>query len=303
MPALKERPRDPEAVAETSVREAMLRNRAFFVHTIQERKELRHNENSNIAKETTFEDDLDVLLAFEPGISASSVMPGADEGGNVSGIWSESGGVLVLGGSISAADRQDAGTISQGIRDRQAFESSRVSDATGIDAVVNAPRRARAGEFGGHNEFVIDSPEVGGYFKPGSRDEHGNFWARPWMRQDLDNLHEAYARNPDSSECRQLSEMFEANLNSYRERMKEVRSRGLPFYLMTEDRRFFEVRSVNDNGTVEVGEELRPEQAVAARAGIAPEARRQIGQRLIEQKKVFRNEKDYMEAQAIVDSL
>lgn len=124
-----------------TVEQTMLRNNAFLVHTINENPSLRHNENSNVSAGASFEDDLDILLSLEPSLSASSVSPGIDEEGRVSGLWSHSGGVLISGGRISAASVQDVGTLSQGIKSRYAFSEGDKS-ASDIDAVVQSPRRS-----------------------------------------------------------------------------------------------------------------------------------------------------------------
>lgn len=285
-----------------TVEQTILRNSVFLVHTINENPALRHNENSNVAAEATFDDDLDILLALEPSLSASSIQSGADEEGRVSGLWSHSGGVLVSGGRIAAGSEQDVGTLSKGIKSRHAFSDANKS-AEQIDAIVQAPRRSTPGELGGYNELVVDNPEISGYFKSGAVDERGVFWANTLdTRSDLEKIHELYERSPSGAEYRDELGRFNRNLNRFRERFDQIKARGMPFYVMTPDRRFFEVNAVRENGSLETGTELTPEQAARGRAGLPPEKRKEIGKNLLE-RKVFRNESAQREAEQIIDGL
>lgn len=285
-----------------TVEQTMLRNGVFFVHTINETKGLRHNSNSNVAENATFEDDIDILLSLEPSLSTSTLQSGVDEEGKVSGLWSQSGGVLISGGKIAAALEQDIGTLSQGIKSRHAF-SEGDKTVEQIDEVVSAPRRSTPGELGGYNELVVDNPEISGYFKPAERDESGVFWANSLKtREDLMALHESYQRNSNSSEYRDKSGMFNRNLSKFRERFNLIKEKGLPFYAMTPDRRFFEVMGVNENGSLAVGTELTPEMAAKARAGLSTEKRKEVGKKLLE-REVFRDETTKTEASSILEEL
>lgn len=286
-----------------SVEQAMVRNNVFFVHTINEHPELRHNDNSNVSKEATFEDDLDILLAFEPAVSSSSVVPGADEKGMVSGLWSKSGGVLLRGGEISAASINDAGTVSKGIRERSTYGGFEGS-IDEIDGVVQAPRSVRPNEIGGYNEIVINNPEVFGYFAPGERDAEGRFWAYGIeIRKNLERLHELYERSPNGYEYRDELELFRRNVNKYQNRFNQIKERNLPFYVMAPDRRFFEVLQVNENGSLSVGAELTPEQvAQGTAAGLSSEDRKERGRQLIA-KGVFRDPNTQQEALDIIEKL
>lgn len=285
-----------------AVEQTMLRNNVFLVHTINEHAELRHNENSNVSKHASFEDDLDILLSLEPSVSASSVSPGVDEEGRVSGLWSHSGGVLISGGAITAAAMQDMGTHSLGIKERRAPGATGTSTAD-IDVVVGSARSSLPGEIGGYNELVVDNPKISGYFKPGAIDESGRFWAYSLdTRKNLEELHEIYHRSPSGYEYKDASEMFHGNLNRYRDRFNQIKEKGLPFYVMTSDRRFFEVLHVNENGSLTVGEELTPEQAAKSRAGLSFEKRKEIGTKLLH-REVFRNQESYQEAAEIIEEL
>lgn len=285
-----------------SVEQVMLRNNAFLVHTINENPALRHNANSNVSAEATFDDDIDILLALEPSVSASSVQPGTDEDGRVSGLWSHSGGVLIAGGKITAASEQDVGTLSKGIKQRHAFSESDKSIEE-IDAVVQNSRKTVPGEIGGYNELVVDNPEIAGYFKAGAMDDQGTFWAYNLStREELEKIHALYARSPNSDELRGELDLFNRNLSRYRDRFNAIKAKGLPFYVMTPDRRFFEVLAVQDNGVLDTGPELLPEHAAHGRAGLPPEKRKELGKDLLE-RKVFRNAAAQQEAERIVEEL
>ena len=307
-PTLKERrlaTRTMEGESETdpnSVERAMSRNSIFFVHTINEDARLRHNANSNVASTTTPEDDLDILLAFEPSVSASSVMRGSDEHGRVSGLWSGSGGVIISGGSIVEAHESDAGSVSIGIKNRRSSVSSSLS-IKGIDAAIQSARRVTPDQIGGYNEFVINNPEISGYFKPGEQDEDGNYWMYSVLtRRKLERLHHLYNYSPNSHEYIQEHALFHSNLDRYRASFNSVRARGIPFYCMTPDRRLIEVRSIRDNGILEIGEELTPEKSAVARAGLPMQHRKRLGLQLLD-KDVFKNPIDREEAVRIVNSL
>lgn len=287
-----------------SVEQTMMRNQAFVVHTINEWDELRHNDNSNVSKEASFEDDLDIMLSLEPSISASTVLPGTNEQGKVSGLWSHTGGLLLAGGSISEAYRSDGGTRSLGIKIRTGKYSDNVeATVETLDEVIVNHRYAEPEKPGGYNEIVVNNPEAAGYFKEGAIDENGIFWAYGLgMKESFERMHAAYQKSPDGFDYRLESSDFDRNLKRYRNRFDLIRKKGLPFYSMTPDRRFFEVLKVNDNGTLQVGGELRPEQAAKGKAGLLPDQRKEIGHKLL-QKEVFRDGGTNQEAQQIIEEL
>ncbi len=71
---------------------------------------------------------------------------------------------------------------------------------------------------------------------------------------------------------------------------------------MSPDRRFFEVLTVNENGSLDIGSELTPEVAAKGRAGLPPETRKEIGKNLLE-KNVFKSNDTHEEAREIVENL
>ncbi|RJQ36130.1 hypothetical protein C4552_04185 [Candidatus Parcubacteria bacterium] len=291
-----------------TVQQVMMRNDAFVVHTIEWNPELRHNANSNVSQATTFEDDLKILLAFEPTISASSVKTGVNEEGKVSGLWSQAGGVLLGKGEIRSASAIDAGTVSRGIKNRWNTEEGQTPEE--IDAVVRMRRAAfderaqaegiRKVELGGYNELVIDNPEVFGYFKPADVDENGIFWIHNLRtKKELEKMHELHGRG--RSYTMEL-EVFNRNLESYREEMNRVKQVGLPVFVMTPDRRVLECLDITNSGQVIVGRELRPEDVANGRSGVVIEDRKKLGEELLS-KQVFRDEKTTQEAKKIVEEL
>ncbi len=284
-----------------TVEQTMMRNGVFFVHTIDEDVRTRHNDNSNVSKETQFEDDLNILLSLEPSVSASSLLPGVDSEGYVSGIWTGSGGVIIGGGRITEAEHQDLGTVSRGIKNRSAYNARPEKTTEEIDSVIHAPRRAREGDYsGGYNEFVVNDPEISGYFKQGALDENGAAWAQSLgTKKELAELHTLYENPMRKEEYQSALQTFNKNLSRYRERFDAIRAKGLPFYILTPDRKFFEVLQVNDNGTLGLGKELTPEAAATGRAGLPPEDRKRIGAELL-QKKIFRNDRARSEAEELL---
>lgn len=284
-----------------TVEQTMLRNGAFFVHTIDEDQRTRHNDNSNVSKETQFEDDLTILLALEPSVSASSLLPGADAEGYVNGIWTGSGGVLISGGRITEAGNQDLGTVSRGIKNRSAYTTRPEKTAKEIDAVVHAPRRSRLGDYsGGYNEFVVNDPEISGYFKQGAVDQDGVAWIYGLeTKKELSTLHDLYERPMGREQYQDALRTFNNNLLRYKERFSLIREKGLPFYVLTPDRKFYEVLQVNDNGTLTLGAELTPEVAATGKAGLPSEERKRLGAELL-QKRIFKHDRAHQEAEELL---
>jgi hypothetical protein len=307
---------------QTNVEQTMLRNKAFFVHTILENSHQHHNINSNVSEKASFEDDLDIFLSLEPSVSASSLVSGENEKGLVSGIWGGAdspSGLLIGGGSIGAYSEEDAETVSLGIKKRaqkevpeynqeyvskaQSFENRDENWIADMDKVTKRQVGGSVIDDKSYNEFVIDNPEAIGYFKGGEQDEKGAFWINNLDTKDkLAELHKQYNYDPTSSVYSGMHEEFSSKIKEYKDRFDMIKAKGLPFYVMTPDRRFHEVKNVNENGSLEIGEELTPEQAATGRAGLSPEKRKEIGTKLLH-KEVFRGEETHKEAQDIVSSL
>ncbi|MDO9231713.1 MAG: hypothetical protein Q7U36_04550 [bacterium] len=282
-----------------SVEQTMLRSNCFFVHTINEDEKLRHNENSNVSSDATFEDDLDILLSLEPSISVSSINPGKDENGLISGLWSHSGGIILGGGQISEASIDDAGSVSFGIKDRRSGQKRDEGvSAEEIDKVAKTRRRnAELFKKGGYNEFVVNNPEVFGYFIPGVEDNEGKYWVG-----SLNIKEQSEAVKNKSAYWNDYKEMLERNISMWRKPIEIASKKGLPIYIKNSEGNFFECFSVNDDGTVEIGKQLMPEEVAIGKAGLSAEKRKEIGERLL-QKSIFKKEDTIKEAEEIVKSL
>lgn len=264
-----------------SLEHVMKRNNVFVVHKIEEREELRHNVNSNVSSETTYEDDIDIMLAFEPSISASSFTPGEK-----TKLWPGASGFLLGGGQIGEAGSTDIGTHGEGIKKRGGKNSS----IEEIDKVVGRKDKFSKQDYeisGSHtmNEVVVNNAEIFGFFQNAEMDKDGKFWA-----YDINTI-EA-----------QSKDMLKNSISRYRERFATANSRGIPLYVMTPDRNVYECLSVNDDGTIEVGKQLTPEEVSTGRAGLSTEKRKEIGERILE-KKIFKKQETQEEAREIVDSL
>lgn len=261
-----------------SLENVIKRNNVFIVHKITE--EVYRHALSNVSSETTYEDDIDILLSLEPSISASSLTPGKK-----ARLWPGESGFLLGGGQIGEAKSYDAGTNAQGIKKRGGENSSieKIDEAVGRKDELSRKTYERYGEHD-YNEVVVNNPEVFGFFQHAGVDEVGRFWAYNLKTKDLSE------------------EAVLTKINTYRERFSVAEKRGIPLYIMTEDRNVYECQGVNDDGTIEVGKQLTPEEVATGRAGLSDEKRKQIGERLL-QKKVFRAQETQEEARKIVESL
>ncbi|HRZ95560.1 MAG TPA: hypothetical protein P5262_03285 [Candidatus Moranbacteria bacterium] len=287
-----------------TVEQTVLRNNVFFVHTINEGRS-KHNSNSNVSQEATFEDDLDILLSLEPSLAASSINPGRDEEGKISGLWTQSGGVIIGGGQISEAHFFDGGSLSKGIKKRQS--PGYAEEKLPIEKIDEVAKERGGGE-DSYNEFVIDNAEIYGYFQPAAQDKNGIFWAyNLGMKEAWEKVSEARNR-PEfdfvdhSVEDRNTLKYFEEKIGKYKNRLNLIESKGIPNYVITEDRRLFECFGINDNGSLQIGKELTPTEAATGRAGLSTEKRKDIGEKLL-RKSIFREKSSQEEAEEIIKSL
>lgn len=287
-------PEQQELLKQT-VEQTILRNYVFIVHTINEDDELRHNDNSNVSSKATFEDDLDILLSLEPSISASTVAPGADENGMVSGLWSHTGGVIVGSGQIKEAHYCDVGTVSHGIKSRKSHRRNYKVSTDEIDEYAVTRRSAlkekvSTGEkkvgLGGYNEYVIDNPKIFGYYLHAEQDSDGEFW--PY------NLG---IKKQEKSDCEERK-MFQNNISRYHSRANTIENKGIPVYIMTPDRKIYEYKGMN-NGRINVGSELKPEDVANGKSGKSIEERKVIGRDLLK-KEIFKDDKTKKEANEIL---
>ncbi len=267
-----------------SLETVIVRNNAFIVHVIAEQAGVRHNENSNVASDATYEDDIDILLSLEPSISTSSVKPG--EGGN---LWPGASGFFFGGGQISEAGHGDIGTTTQGIKVRQS--GSRPSTIEEIDGVVG-----RTGGGTTMNEMVLNNPEVAGFFQHAEFDDEGKCWAYGLSTRDL-SIESKRERGRGA-----YTDALKNNITKYKKRFAVAQDRGVPLFIMTPDRRVLACTGVNEDGSVEVGVEISPTEVASGKAGLTKEKRLELGERVVT-KKLFRDERTMSEAENIVRSL
>ncbi|MCR4333440.1 MAG: hypothetical protein NUV60_00220 [Patescibacteria group bacterium] len=275
---------------ERSVEQVALRNNAFIVHTIAESGQAQHhNENSNVSGKATYGDDMDIMLAFEPSVSASSVTPSKK-----AQLWTGDG-FLLGGGQISEAGGSDQGTIAHGIKKRGNRMSSleEIDNVIGRNSELHQSDYERVGTFG-MNEIVVNNSEVFGYFQQAGKDKDGHYWMLSTETKKDSEMAKKMRKYGETS--------FDKNMENYRRRFATAQERGIPLYIMTPDREVYEYRGVNDDGTVEVGKQLTPEEVARGRAGLSTEKRKEIGEKLLE-KKIFRGEKTQKEAEEIIKSL
>ncbi|MBI4086683.1 hypothetical protein HY416_01725 [Candidatus Kaiserbacteria bacterium] len=275
---------------ERSVEQVALRNNAFIVHTIAESGQAQHhNENSNVSGKVTYGDDMDIMLAFEPSVSASSVTPGKK-----ARLWTGDGFILG-GGQISEAGGSDQGTVAHGIKRRGNRTSSleEIDHAVGRNSELHKRDYDRIGTFG-MNEIVVNNSEVFGFFQQAEKDADGRYWMfSAETKKDAEMAKKMRRYGPTA---------FDNNLGNYRRRFSTAQERGIPLYVMTPEREVYEALGVNDDGTVEIGKQLTPEEVARGRAGLSAEKRKEIGERILK-KNLFRGEKIQKEAEEIIKSL
>jgi hypothetical protein len=247
-----------------TVKESILRNNCFFVHTIKENSSMRHNVNSNVSKEATFEDDLDILVSLEPSISASIVVSGADEEGKVSGLWSHSGGVIIGEGQIAEANFEDAQTISMGVKERRSPKNEnsdskiltqRIDDAARkrttklhdllFRDMAGRERRFSPGEWDRgnysdqeYNEYVVNNPKIFGYYLPAEQGPDGKFYTSledKESRKNVINRHVENIMKGKNISTKNLEENLSdinGRFNEYIDRVKLIKERNIPLYIL-----------------------------------------------------------------------
>ncbi len=301
----------------STVEQTMLRNNVFILHTLPSSSEAQDHKHSmmDIGSGTgderlnATEKAFDFNLALEPSISTSSVFVGKNNEGQLSQLRTEGDGIIIGGGEIEFASPDDFATVGSGIKDRAKGKingkdkeymrtviptlnaprhrwlnemvtplsaGDRYVPTTEIDNVVqNNDGRERYG----HNELVVNNAKVFGYYKPCFTND-GAFFV---SKGDNGYINEG------------IIAQFSARFN-------HVKSRGVPFYVMTPERRMFEVLKVNNDGSLDVGSELKPEDVAKGRAGVAPETRKAIGTEILKTR-ISKNENIHAEAKAIIDAL
>ncbi|MDP2837686.1 MAG: hypothetical protein Q8O53_00205 [Candidatus Moranbacteria bacterium] len=286
---------------ERSVEQVIRRNNVFIVHTFAESDVQHHNSNSNVSEKATYGDDMDIMLAFEPSVSASSITPGKK-----SRLWSPSGFILA-GGQIGEVGGSDIGSGANGIKSRGGANSSieQIDDFIGRRGKKDDDIYKQHGSYG-MNEAVVNNPEVFGFFQQAERDEDGRYWAYSLntkkQAEDAKENPREWKAGIRKWEPSPYAQVFQNNVKNYGRRFATAQERGIPLYIMTPDREVYECLGVNDDGTVEVGKPLTPEEVAKGRAGLSIEKRVEIGEKLLE-KGIFRGEENQIEARQVIEDL
>lgn len=138
-----------------SVEDIAVRHKCFLVHDIIDAEWKPSANNQAIdTKQLSFEDQLDIVLGFEPTIAASSLRKGDPQDDTFADGMSW--GVFLSGGRTLGGYRGDLGTRATGLRERHV--SKELCSIEAIDEAITSPEKAR------YNELVIEKPEVAGVY-------------------------------------------------------------------------------------------------------------------------------------------
>lgn len=291
-----------------SIPSIMERSNAFFVHMTMPESDLGAHEsfdmnNSNVHK-ATIEDEVDLILALEPSISTSSVVSGRDESGNRSGLWGAESGLLIAGGRISAASTEDLASVPVGLKERTPDINRQEGVVTTPDEIARVASQ-RQGD-NRWNELIVNNPEAAGYFvSVREPDQNGTYWVsgRNGSASTAAGFVEELQQqgNAEAAEAA-LTEVRTRLIEPFQRHMSIAQERDLPFMVLTPDRRFLTVSGINENGSLNIAEEMTPEKLMQERVKMTPEKRKEIGRSLLE-RGVFRNDATRKEAQEIVNAL
>lgn len=132
------------------VKNVCVDNNCFMVHAIH--PTYTPGNNSLLKKGSTWQEKLQIMLALEPTISASTVHKGDNGNDN---LWARMG-VVLSGGRVASACRRDAATVATDVQTRE-----KAADWTQIEDLVQGAIKDRTSSY---NEFVVERPEVAGFF-------------------------------------------------------------------------------------------------------------------------------------------
>lgn len=153
--AIKKQDPDFESEREQrSVANLMKKHNAFFFHGIETSVPEIHEKLGVINPETTSNDRLDLILAFEPTLSVSTVRWGNKE----DGVWGDRG-VLLNGGRVQAAAEEDLLTKATGLKSRTSTSGREgVTNSEGIAVAIENDSKAV------YNELAVEDPQILGYY-------------------------------------------------------------------------------------------------------------------------------------------
>ncbi|GEM_PF-1733148 len=132
----------------------------FFVHNIVVADwKPRVNNRAIDTKSLNFNDQLDIIRGLDPTLAVSTLSP--DSKNKTFGRASR--GILFSGGRIIGGDESDAGTVANGLKDRNIAEHHKSTEA--ISEAIERPSKGKK-DSESYNELVMENPEIAGvYFK------------------------------------------------------------------------------------------------------------------------------------------
>lgn len=258
-----------------SLEKVIERNNVFIFHVIAEGEgEMLGNESG--FEDMNYEDDIDIILTLEPSISAySSALKGRES-------WSGSSGFLLGGGQIEETEFSDSGGEVSNEDGSEIVGDSRLTIEK-IDEIMSGKNAVI-------NEFVINNPEIYGFFQNAEKDESGKFWAYDLEIKKYSELAEKEPEYLDKVSGSYRSIMLK-KISDFRGRFEVAREKNLPLFIMNADRSFHEFIDVKENGLIEVGNQLKPEEIVQGRSGLPAEKRIEIGKKMLERRIFKKQEK------------
>ncbi len=149
--AFRDRAMAVKTISSQDVKSVMRDHDVFVIHSIA--PDSVPGENSLLTYNVSWEEKLQILLAFDPMVSASTIK----EGDTVLNMWSPMG-VVLKGGHILSANPIDGGTVAESIGARA---NARVYDKN-ISVSIGRAIRERKRDF--YNELTVSSPEVAGIY-------------------------------------------------------------------------------------------------------------------------------------------
>ncbi len=181
--------------------------------------------------------DIDTILSLQPSILTSSVVPGTKQG-----LPQGKSGLVLSGGDITSME--DTETVS---------ENAEYSHET-ITGYKEICKRIADKNTRTYNEIIVKNPEVFGFFLNVNVGDSGELYDfRTSVTEDAKRFKDDFMKN-----------------------MILAASKGFPQLVMTPDRRMFEFRSIDDDGTVHVGEEITPESIAQKKVIVTPEKKKAI---------------------------
>lgn len=132
----------------------MREHSAFFFHAINTEADDAQKVNGVINPNIPREDRLKILLSLEPTISASTVKHGTEMKHDFT-LWSRSG-VILSGGHITEAGRNDIASQSQGV-DKRNSTQARYKELRSVSEAIEDRGTS-------YNELIIREPKIAGYY-------------------------------------------------------------------------------------------------------------------------------------------